>query len=71
MDPLATWRNLVSAIAEGDEDGAKESARTLQEWILGGGFPPGVVPELQFSSELQRAVCLTICSYFLENEDDD
>ena len=69
MDPVATWRNLVFAVAQCDEESAKESAHVLQEWLSRGGFPPCVIPEFESISELQRAVCLQICSYFLENED--
>lgn len=40
MDPYATIRLLLEAIAEQDWDGARQALQDLEEWGRKGGFIP-------------------------------
>lgn len=42
MDPTATLRLFIDAIAEGDLDSAGQAASDYRRWILRGGFPASV-----------------------------
>ena len=41
MDPNATIRDLMDALAGGDRDEAADLARALADWLDRGGFLPG------------------------------
>jgi hypothetical protein len=40
MDPNATLRDLLDAVASGDVDGMIEASLALADWLQRGGFPP-------------------------------
>lgn len=40
MDPVAALIKLLDAIAEGETDDARDTARDLAEWLNRGGFGP-------------------------------
>jgi hypothetical protein len=42
MDPQATWEEMLRALAGGDWDDLETHARSLQDWIVKGGFPPAI-----------------------------
>ena len=41
MDPNACLSDLLEAIADDDEERARELAEGLLSWLAGGGFEPG------------------------------
>ena len=41
MDPNACLSDLLEAIANGDQELARELADALLSWLAGGGFAPG------------------------------
>ena len=42
MDPNATLRNLLNALADGDRNEAASAANALTEWLMVGGAAPTV-----------------------------
>lgn len=45
MDPDATLRKAIEAMAEGDRDEAMWALQDLADWIRGGGFVPRELPK--------------------------
>jgi len=41
MDPDACFSDLISAIADGEGDEARQHAENLVDWLQRGGFSPG------------------------------
>ena len=40
MDPNATLSAMVESLDGGNFETAREYARNLADWLIGGGFPP-------------------------------
>jgi hypothetical protein len=43
MDPNATWRALLKAYKEGNEEELLEACQNLHNWLAMRGFPPTIV----------------------------
>jgi hypothetical protein len=54
MDPNACLSDLLEAIADDDEDLAREMASNLLSWLAGGGFAPG-------GDKLRRSSIINFC----------
>ena len=73
MDPNAAWRAMLEALHFGDYDEAVAIAADLHEWLVRGGFPPCVLPELREASKeplsvawkLQHDLATFACSFVL------
>lgn len=81
MDPEATYRELLDAIAENDREVAMEHASNLLRWLAAGGFAPVVEPRVVGVPYLQTVLAESLCRAVLEpssisflpgvNHDDD
>lgn len=66
MDPEATYRELLAAISECDEEAAVHHAGHLAGWLRRGGFPPVVDSRLAGFPRLQRVLAESLCRALLE-----
>jgi hypothetical protein len=66
MDPEATYRDLLEAIAEGDMEGAANHASDLAQWLRRGGFAPVVDQRLVGFPHLQRVLAVSLCKAVLD-----
>lgn len=65
MDPQAAWEQLLAAYAAGDWDILEERATNLIAWLDRGGFPPTILHQPEFDSELNRALAHAGCHFAL------
>lgn len=66
MDPEATYRDLLDAIAESDRDSAVDRASDLAGWLAAEGFPPVVDQRLAGFPRLQAVLAMSLCRAVLE-----
>jgi hypothetical protein len=55
MDPNATYRDLISALVDGDRELARELGESLANWIRSGGFLPTNTTPYNVGVALNRA----------------
>jgi hypothetical protein len=66
MDPEATYRELLEAIAQGDREAAVHHAGNLAGWLRRGGFAPVVDQRLAGFPRLQTVLAKALCRAVLE-----
>jgi hypothetical protein len=65
MDPNATWRELLTAYAEGKKDDCVEACNNLIVWLSKGGFPPRLIGH----ETIDRLTVQMFCTaYLLQRE---
>ena len=55
MDPDATLRRMVRAMAEGDRDEALDAMDDLRGWLMAGGFLPERAAEEMIARDREDA----------------
>lgn len=55
MDPNATLRMMVRAMAEGDRDEALDAMDNLRDWLMAGGFLPERAAEEMIARDREDA----------------
>ena len=56
MDPDACFSELLSAVADGDGDEARQHAENLITWLQRGGFSPG-------GEKLRKTAIVSFCDW--------
>ncbi len=61
MDPNATWRALLEAYKEGNDEELLEACQNLHNWLAMRGFPPTIVG----IPDIDRIMAHSICSTYV------
>ena len=66
MDPDASLRQLLEALADHDRDAVCELSESLLEWIRKGGFPPTTLGDDSLGIAWHRAIAVAVCQAAVE-----
>lgn len=66
MDPDATLRDLLDALADHDQDTVRELSQALLNWIRNGGFPPTTLGAKSLGIAWHRTIAVAVCQAAVE-----